>query len=92
MFLVEFLFHLGDLLMELSEDFVPLDIKTVNFFDVSLLNFLQLGFVSFLDIFDLSFFSQLLEGLNFAFTAFGLNILASVLILFLLHDEVITES
>ncbi len=76
--------------MDLSEDFVPLDIKTVNFFDVSLLNFLELGFVSFLDIFDLSFFSQFLEGVNFAFTAFGLNILASVLIFFLLHDEVIT--
>ena len=78
--------------MKLSENFIPLDIKTVHFLNVRLLNFLQFGFVSFLDIFDLSFFSQFLKGLNFAFTAFGFNIFTGVLILFLFHDEVITSS
>ncbi len=92
MLLVKLLFHLRDLLVKLSEDFIPFDIKAVHFLNVRLLNFLQLGFVSFLDIFDLSFFSQFLKGLNLAFTAFSFNIFTGVLILFLFHDEVITSS
>lgn len=77
--------------MELTENFIPFDIETVHFFDMGLLYFLEFRFVTIPDFLYFTFFSQFFEGLDFAFTAFGLDVLASVLILFLLHDEFIAS-
>lgn len=78
------LFHFGNLFMQLSNNLIPLNIETVHFFDMGLFYLHELMLMPFTNFFDLPLFGELLECLYLAFTAFGFNILPSVLVLLLL--------
>lgn len=90
LFMVEFLFHLSDLLVELSEDFVPLNVEAVHFLQVGLLDFLHLSLMSIPDLLHFPLFSHFPQRLHFPLTALRLHILSTVLALLLSHYQFVT--
>ena len=76
--------------MQLCQYLIPLNTKTVHLLHMRLLDLLQLLHVPLSYLLNLPLLGELSQRLYFPLTSFSLHILPAVLVLFLLHNQLVS--